>query len=222
MSTVLQVVVALLIMLEMMNIPAWSDVYKCPNGKGNTIIRDVPCDGTLPTGPSSASMPLPPTPIQPPQPTCSQHDTTVTVTERDLVLVSPLLKALQKVKAATEVGINFRDYGNLVVDAKAATNDVILQLTDQELKAAVYNATDAYADALTVWNISMKGDMFLIIKGGTTSKEEYWQGLALHEKYQFTPDVFNMAVSKKNALRTIWQRAKSYIDCAMTLTQSVR
>jgi hypothetical protein len=34
---------AVLIAVVVMISPAWADVYKCPDGKGGTVLRDVPC-----------------------------------------------------------------------------------------------------------------------------------------------------------------------------------
>ena len=57
--------------------PAWSDVYKCPDGKGGSVLRDVPCS----VAPPSDSSPPPPRqqeasglilPIQPTEATCTQ------------------------------------------------------------------------------------------------------------------------------------------------------
>lgn len=204
---------AMLLLLVMSALPAWSDVYKCPDGKGGQVLQDVPCSG------SQTPFVPPPSAPEPLRPVCQERAPGTSAAHHDQAMAAESLKALRKISAATEVGINFRDYGLLVVDAKAAVNDATVNISDNALKTELYQAIQAYADALTAWNISLKTDGFLIIKGGTTSDEGYWQGLALHEKYHFTSDVFHISVSKKNALNTIWKVAKAHFLCATELAK---
>src|ERR1043166_1667955 len=47
-----------LLLLGWSVLPAWADVYKCPDGKGGSVLRDVPC--SLP--PSEGQRPTPQAP----------------------------------------------------------------------------------------------------------------------------------------------------------------
>ena len=62
------------------------------------------------------------------------------------------LEALQKVKASTEVGVNNATYAQLLINAKARTNNADEVLPTDELKRELDAAMDAYADAMQVWN----------------------------------------------------------------------
>ena len=58
--------------------------------------------------------------------------------------------ALQKFQAATQVGVNYQTYGQLLIEAKAKVNDAMKSLPDGELKTEISGAMDSYADADTV------------------------------------------------------------------------
>ncbi len=59
--------------------------------------------------------------------------------------------ALQKLQAATQVGVNYQTYGQLLIEAKAKVNEAVKSLPDGELKTEMSGAMDSYADAATVW-----------------------------------------------------------------------
>ena len=58
--------------------------------------------------------------------------------------------ALQKLQAATQVGVNYQTYGQLLIEAKAKVNEAVKSLPDGELKTEMSEAMDSYADAATV------------------------------------------------------------------------
>jgi phage gp46-like protein len=62
------------------------------------------------------------------------------------------LKALKKVQAATQVGVNSSQYGQLVIEAQAAVNDASSKLPDGELKKELQAAIEAYGDAPDAWS----------------------------------------------------------------------
>lgn len=63
--------------------------------------------------------------------------------------------ALQKLQAATQVGVNYQTYGQLLIEAKAKVNDAMKSLPEGELKTEMSGAMDSYADASTVWGIKI-------------------------------------------------------------------
>jgi hypothetical protein len=67
------------------------------------------------------------------------------------------IAALQKLQAATQVGVNYQTYGQLLIDAKAKVNDSVKSLPDGELKTEISGAMDSYADAATVWGRKIEG-----------------------------------------------------------------
>ncbi len=201
------------------------DLYKCKTPDGRTVVSNAPCaagsnETVIPSAVSSPRVTPSPSTVLSPQPAAEDRAPRPPVTSNPTV--DAAFKALRKIMAATEVGINMRDYGQLVVEAKAVVNDVTVNTStnkDAGMQKELEACMQAYADALTAWNITLKNDLFLIEKGGKTLDEGYWQGLALHEKYQFTPDLFGVAVSKKNALNSIWKVAKEHLTRATELAK---
>src|SRR5215213_5897598 len=71
------------------------------------------------------------------------------------------LKALQKLNAATEIGVNYQSYQLLLIEAKTQVNEAESVLSDGELKSELSAAMDAYADAGDAWGAFIregKGD----------------------------------------------------------------
>lgn len=63
--------------------------------------------------------------------------------------------ALKKIQAGTQVGVSYEQYGQLLVEAKAKTNEAVRSLPEGSLKTELTGAMDAYADAATVWNLKI-------------------------------------------------------------------
>src|ERR1044072_8805055 len=61
------------------------------------------------------------------------------------------IKALRKIEAATQVGVNYQLYGQMVIEAKAQVNEVAAKLPDGELKSELISSIDAYAEAGEAW-----------------------------------------------------------------------
>jgi hypothetical protein len=66
------------------------------------------------------------------------------------------IKALDRVKAAVEVGVTFQKYGELVIDAQTAVNDAKRALPDGDLVANLSGAVQAYKDVVTIWNFKIQ------------------------------------------------------------------
>jgi len=66
--------------------------------------------------------------------------------------------ALKKINAATKVGVNVQIYNQLTIDAKVKVDDALDVLPQGELKDAIANSMDAYADALDVFGVKLKGE----------------------------------------------------------------
>lgn len=70
-------------------------------------------------------------------------------------------RALMKIEAATEVGVNYQNYGGLLIDARAAVNEAQLLLPDSDLKKIFENTIVAYKNALDVWKEKIDGSASL-------------------------------------------------------------
>src|SRR5438046_598475 len=76
---------------------------------------------------------------------------------------SEAVAALRKVHAATQVGVNYQQYGMLVIEAKDKVNNANATLPDGDLKNKLNAAMEAYTDAGQAWgakvsNLSLKPD----------------------------------------------------------------
>lgn len=67
------------------------------------------------------------------------------------------IKALRKIEAATQVSVNYLQYSQLVIDAKAQVNEASATLPDGELKNEINASMDAYADVALVWREQVQG-----------------------------------------------------------------
>lgn len=121
------------------------------------------------------------------------------------------LKALQKVEAATQVGVNYQQYGQLAIDAKAAVNQAVAALPDGELESEIVAAMEAYADAGDAWGASINDKLY---SGSKLAGD-------LKQKYDFDYQRANTALSKDDLktlmLSTIWGTARDRLNKATSL-----
>jgi hypothetical protein len=113
------------------------------------------------------------------------------------------------------------DYGQLVVEAKVAVNDMTSNPSankgtsmQKELEAAM----QAYQDGLTAWNLSLEKSIlsgnYIWASDGISP-----QGKKLHNTYRFPTEPGLSIVSQKNALTTIWNVAKTHLLRATELAR---
>jgi hypothetical protein len=74
-----------------------------------------------------------------------------TLTAKEKAAAADAIKALGRIEAAVEVGVNYQQYGQLVIDAKAVVNDATRTLPAGEMSTNLTEAIEAYADAGAVW-----------------------------------------------------------------------
>ena len=120
------------------------------------------------------------------------------------------LKALRKMAGATEIGINFQEYGSRVIDAKADVEEGLRQLPDGELKTEISLAMEAYADAGMAWNGMIRYDFMLL---------NFEPGATLQKKYSIPVDrsLGDPVMTRNAVLSTIWQAARAHLDKADAL-----
>jgi hypothetical protein len=151
------------------------------------------------------------------------------------------LKALQKLEAATEIGVNYQVYQPMLIEAKTQVNEVNNNLPDGELKSELSAAMDAYADAGDAWDAFIrngKGDeeeRFLQLNNpepGMPITESQTTARRLREKYklQTTADIASsltgilpdyegthVALIKSKTIPVIWNVAKGHVNSASKL-----
>lgn len=90
------------------------------------------------------------------------------------------MKALRKLGAATQVGVNYQLYGSLVIDAQAQVNEALAILPDGELKKEMNAAMEAYADAGQIWGAKIRS-------GSGEIHSEFGPGATIIPKYSLLP-----------------------------------
>jgi hypothetical protein len=86
------------------------------------------------------------------------------LTERQKAAVADAIKALARIEAAVQVGVNYQQYGQLVIDAKAVVNETARVLQEGEILTNLSDAMDAYRDAGRVWNHKIRITSFGLLK----------------------------------------------------------
>ncbi len=134
------------------------------------------------------------------------------------------LKSLRRMAAATEVGINFQEYGKRVIDLKADIDEDLSQLPEGELKQEIKLAVEAYVDANTAWNeMSDNNYLSTAFEPGKTLQKKYsMRGLPAPDLKVKLPKGMegyagSLMVPKNIALNTIWGVARKHIDKATQL-----
>lgn len=105
---------------------------------------------------------------------------------------SEAVAALRKIHAATEVGVNYQQYGMLVIDAKDKVNNANSVLPEGELKTRLNAAVDAYTDANQAWGTKVSSSIGL--------KPDTEPGATLMRKYNLKPH----SMSSGNKLLAEW------------------
>jgi hypothetical protein len=114
------------------------------------------------------------------------------------------LKSLRKMASAIDVGLNFQEYGKRILDLKFEVEEEIAKLPDSELKQEIKLCLQAYIDAATAWNETLRYD-FLLTK--------YEPGKTLQQKYAIPPmDKSNETIDKNTTIQVIWKTARKHLD----------
>ena len=126
------------------------------------------------------------------------------------------LKALRKVEAATQVGVNFQQYGQLLIEAKGQVNAASAKLPDGKLKDKLNAAMDAYADAKDAWAYKVKYPDGFGININSTPGDRLIPKYSLQNIAEegFT----NFTVDPDAAVRAIWNSAKTHLDTAEAIS----
>jgi hypothetical protein len=74
------------------------------------------------------------------------------LTEKQDEIAKDAIEELNKISAATEIGINKIEYSKMLIDAKSKVNQVSQDLPDGELKQKIEEAMENYIDAYILWD----------------------------------------------------------------------
>ena len=112
---------------------------------------------------------------------------------------SEALKSLRSMAAATEVGINNRDYSNRLIEVKVVVEAALAKIPEGELKKEINAALSDYVDASKLWDLSLES-----LRGGSYATR------SLDEKIR---------EQMKVVLSNYWSSARKHIDRAASLSQ---
>lgn len=118
------------------------------------------------------------------------------------------IKSLRKLAAATDVGVNFQDYGRRVIDVKAEVEDYLTRVEDGYRKEQIRLSMQAYADAGSAWNEMIRYDFML---------PEFEPAKSLQKKYSIptvTSPGGSATMPRRIVLSTIWAIARKHIENA--------
>jgi hypothetical protein len=130
------------------------------------------------------------------------------LSEKQKTTASDALKALRRMSAATEVGVNYQQYGQLAIEAKSQVNEAAAVLPDGALKTELNAAMDAYADAGQAWSVFVR-DSYL--------DNQSEPGKTLAKKYPIDISTGHPVAQRRPVLSTIWGAAKTHVDRAAKL-----
>ena len=118
------------------------------------------------------------------------------------------LASLRRIQAATQVGVLYPQYNELLIDAQARLNNAENILPDGPVNTELRLTMDSYIDAGIVWQERLRnGDEYYL-----TSDLE--PGKSLMKKYTLVTFKMQnrMAANPDKALQAIWSHAKTRLE----------
>jgi hypothetical protein len=133
------------------------------------------------------------------------------LTTQQKVIADEAINSLKKLNAATEVGVNYQNYGMLLIEAKVKVNEAQAQLPDGDLKSEIVLAMDCYKDAITAWDDKIK-------LAAEQIPFRYGESRPLVVKYglaaQAEPSSIGYRIQVEELIKVIWLSAKNHLDRA--------
>jgi hypothetical protein len=128
------------------------------------------------------------------------------------MVVNESLQSLKKIQAATNVGVNYPTYGQLLIDAKAKTDEVKRTLPDGELKNELIAAMDSYEAAKVHWTKARQQESMM------SDTEPYnLKSREAIDKF-FDERVETKSVAERNR-RENWEAASQHVEKASKLAE---
>lgn len=123
------------------------------------------------------------------------------------------LASLRKVQAATQVGVNYQQYGQLLIEAKDKTNAALRMLSEGPIKTEIKATMDAYADAGQAWGEKIRSHDDWERSGWLNNTEG--PGRTLIPKYSLKTNQYGTIDNEQDmnkALQTIWLNADLHLS----------
>lgn len=126
------------------------------------------------------------------------------------------LKILRRMAGATEVGINFQDYGSRVVDAKGELDEALAKIPEGDIKKELSAALVAYVDAAQIWNLMLDPRYDFVLLQASPIVPQIAERYSIPVDRRFSYPTLR---GRSAIMATIWQAARSHIDNAARLLQ---
>lgn len=133
----------------------------------------------------------------------------VKLTTKQLSSAAEAIKALGRIEAAVEIGVNHQQYTKLIIDANADVNEAKRTLPDYELLSHITDAIEAYRDAATIWSHKIEYSVLGV-------KEDRW-GSIIH-RYN-VPLNKEREASHEQTMQIIWKAGSEHLANARELQQ---
>jgi len=127
------------------------------------------------------------------------------------VVVRGAILSLQKLAAATEVGVNLETYNSLLTDARMQSNQATNASSGSQVSQEITAAVTAFIEAKLAWELSLKQDDHLLTKD---PKFDAW-----NKNYDLKIDPnTDPRIHRDLLLEAMWKKARSHIDNASSRT----
>jgi hypothetical protein len=133
------------------------------------------------------------------------------------------LKQLNKLAAATEVGLSYRDYGTRIVDVSGDLKEALNAIPESDLRKQMTLALGDYVRAREVWNaliISEYGEVFEKVMCPGLVSDYPQMHCSVQTTYSGSGRLVRASItddSKARILSAIWTSARSHISTAEQL-----
>jgi hypothetical protein len=129
------------------------------------------------------------------------------LSSRSKVVLRDAVLSLQKLAAATEVGVNLETYNSLLTDAKMRSNQAMLVSSSSQISQDITAAVTGFMDAKNAWELSLKENDHV---STTDSKFDAWNK---NYNLQVDPNI-DARIHRDLVLAAMWKKARSHIDNA--------
>lgn len=165
------------------------------------------------------------------------------LTEKQKKSVEDSISALNKLEAATDIGISKSEYSRMLIDAIPVVTKANESLPDGDLKQEIKITMDAYLDAKELWDILKDDSSFYVMCSDSPPQKEVSESvkmiieLSCDPKGKILRDKYNLTVRdpktkeikadksgeifKKEAISIIWETAKKHLDRVSSITKGI-
>lgn len=126
--------------------------------------------------------------------------------------VSEAIKALGKVSSAIEIGVNYTEYSELVLEAKSQVNEATAILKQGQIRSELELAIDSFVDARDTWNYALQNQYGAEFADFQKLYDFTELGKIILPKYSLPKDVLAMT-----AVQIIWNTGNKHLKQARGL-----